>query len=166
MNRNLDIALLDFGQTKRLSETQRVGFVQLVSAMACKDARSIKNAMATLGIKVTSKKSRASDFNAKKARRSESKSKKEGNNLSLEEKLAYTMFDTATVQGVSDNPFSEDSALRSGTVSDLPKDLFFLLRTLQILKGLCKATYNSDFSMVQAWSAIAKQEARKLKAGV
>lgn len=155
-NSKVDIGLLDFGQTKRLSEDQRVWFARLVYAMARKDAHGIIAGMQGLGIKVTPNNSgNNGSLLATKSRT--------GRVLTLEEKLAYTMFDTAAVPGVSDNPFSTESALRSGSVSNLPKDLMFLLRTMQILKGICKATHNDDFSMVETWKKTARNEIRKAK---
>lgn len=147
-NPKVDIALLDFGQTKRLTEKQRIGFACLVHAMARKDEVAIAKGMRRLGIEVRRNTMNANTVSAR-------------SHLTLEEKLAYTMFDTAAVRGVSDNPFSAESALREGSVSDLPKDLVFLLRTLQIIKGICKATYNDDFSMVSAWRRVARREVRK-----
>lgn len=77
--------------------------------------------------------------------------------LTAAEKLAYTMFDTAEYAGVSSNPFSDESALRSATVTELPQELFFLLRTLQIMRGICHATDNNNFSIVRAWAPAARQ---------
>lgn len=148
-NSNVDIGLLDFGQTKRFSDERRIEFVRLVDAMARKDSEGIGEGLKGLGIKVVHTK-----------RKTRKKSKIVEKALTLEEKLAYTMFDTATVPGVSDNPFSEDSALREGSVEDLPKDLVFLLRTMQIMKGMCRSTFNSDYSMVSTWGAIARSELR------
>lgn len=76
--------------------------------------------------------------------------------LTSAEKLAYTMFDTAEYEGVSSNPFSDESALRSATVTELPKELFFLLRTMQIMRGICAATGNADFSLAKSWAPVAR----------
>lgn len=146
-NDKIDIALLDFGQTKQLTEAQRIGFARLVNAMARKDSDRIATSMEGLGIIVEELTS--------------PNTKKKQQQLTVHEKLAYTMFDTASVEGVSDNPFSENSVLREASVSTLPKDLMLLLRTTQILKGLCKATHNDDFSMIGAWSRIARHEVQR-----
>jgi predicted unusual protein kinase regulating ubiquinone biosynthesis (AarF/ABC1/UbiB family) len=82
------------------------------------------------------------------------------NKLTATEQLAYTMFDTAEVSGVSSNPFSEKSALRTATVKALPQDLFFLLRTLQIMRGICSATGNSDVSIASQWAPMARRALR------
>lgn len=149
LNSYLDIGLLDFGQTKRFSDDLRMSFVMLVDAMARKNPTDVIKGMERLGIKVLRKPSK------KKLQ------KKSNHNLTFEEKLAYTMFDTASVPGVSDNPFAENSSLTDGSVENLPKDLFLLLRTMQILKGLCNKTFNSDFSVISQWSRIARAELKK-----
>lgn len=77
--------------------------------------------------------------------------------LSGSEMVAYTMFDTADVEGVSNNPFAEDSALKHVAIDSFPPDLFFLLRTVQIMKGICNATGNEDFSIAAAWAPIARR---------
>lgn len=160
-NRKLHIALLDFGQTKRLTEEKRFRFACLVNAMARRDQKGVEDSMAKLGIKIVpTANSRQNSYGKDtKTPRVQPLTKP----LSLEEKFAFTMFDTATVPGVSENPFAEQSALRFGSLTDLPRDMFFLLRTIQILKGLCKATDNSDFSVVQSWSSIARRESRKIR---
>lgn len=117
--------------------------------MSRKDALGIRRGLEGLGIKVV--RSNKPEKRPRKARRKRS-------DLTIEEQLAYTMFDTAAVPGVSDNPFSEDSALRSATVEKLPKDLVFLLRTMQLLRGISRATFNADFSMVSCWGEIARAE--------
>lgn len=147
-NSNVDIGLLDFGQTKRFSNERRVAFARLVDAMSRKDARDIRSGLEGLGINVVPAGGKERD---KRARRKRSV-------LTVEEELAYTMFDTASVPGVSDNPFSDDSALRSASVKKLPKDLVFLLRTMQLLRGISMATFNADYSIVSYWGNIARAE--------
>lgn len=161
-NRKLHIALVDFGQTKRLTESQRLHFAYVVDAMARKDTKGVEDGMRKLGIKIVPNTAGFAAQRHDKATKGRD-TQIQTSTLSLEEKFARTMFDTAGVAGVSDNPFSEESALRHGTLSNLPNDLFFLLRTIQILKGLCKATHNSDFSMVHSWRSIARRESRKVR---
>lgn len=154
-NANVDIGLLDFGQTKRFSTERRVAFARLVDAMARKDPFGIRQGLEGLDIHVT--KAALSKTKAQKAR-------PRMTTLTVEEQLAYTMFDTAAVPGVSDNPFSENSALRSASVDKLPKDLVFLLRTMQLLRGISRATYNADFSVVSLWGKLAREELRRFPA--
>lgn len=149
-NSKVDIGLLDFGQTKRFSNERRVAFARLVDAMARKDSADIRKGLEGLGISIVAAR--------QKERRRREKRRQSG--LSVEEELAYTMFDTASVPGVSDNPFSDNSALRSASVEKLPKDLVFLLRTMQLLRGISVATGNNDFSMVSCWGNIARAEVK------
>lgn len=151
-NSNVDIGLLDFGQTKRFSPERRVAFARLVDAMARKDSLGVRQGLEGLGIKVKKKSgSKTKNRKQKSGRRK----------LTEEEQLAYTMFDTAVIPGVSDNPFSEDSVLRTASVDRLPKDLVFLLRTMQLLRGISAATHNTDFSMVSMWGGLAREELRR-----
>lgn len=152
-NRSIDIGLLDFGQTKRFTNKRRLEFARLVDAMARKDTVLIARSLDGLGISIKE---------AKSKKGSEKKRVRGANSsLTLEEQLAYTMFDTATVPGVSDNPFADNSALRGGSVENLPRDLVFLLRTMQILKGICKSTFNSDYSIITSWGTMARSELKK-----
>lgn len=156
-NGRADIALLDFGQTKRLGKVSRLQFARLVDAMARRDPPAVDKSMRALGMAVVPVTGGGNNSAARKIRRERSRSK-----LSGPEKLAYTMFDTADVPGVSNNPFADDSALRDVTVDSFPPHLFFLLRTVQILKGICSATENGDFSVAQEWAPLAR---RALKNG-
>ncbi|KAI0557682.1 Protein kinase-like protein [Gracilaria domingensis] len=98
-NDRVDIGLLDFGQTKRFSNETRLAFVTLVDAMARKDTTGVATGLEELGIRVGHKPGR-------EKRRGLAK-----HALTLEEKMAYTMFDTAKIPGVSDNPFGEESTM-------------------------------------------------------
>lgn len=151
-NSNADIALLDFGQTKRLDTTPRLKFARLIAAIAHRDAKSVGLRMKELGIGVVPV--------TKDTKRGGSDQRK-GRQLTGAEKLGYTMFDTAEVAGVSHNPFADDSALKSATVESFPPDLFFLLRTIQIFKGICSATGNTDFSLAKEWEPLARRALRR-----
>lgn len=211
LDRDLNIGIIDYGQTKRLSNKRRLAFAKLVIAMSQRHARSVADGMNSLGIMIEST-PRETRRGKKRASRRVKSSARSGSNKEFEyrsqqggetstqeqltsgpnqpvqtltrversevpssetttgsetiplltpaEKLAYTMFDTAEVAGVSSNPFADDSALKTATVSELPKELFFLLRTTQILRGICAATGNNDFSIASAWAPIARRALR------
>lgn len=244
LNRKLDIGLIDYGQTKSISNEQRLAFAKLVDAMARRHPPSVAEGMKSMGIVVEdlpsgNKKQAAKErreakraarklkIEAKAKAREEAKaaaqrkrafrslpqnvaepivmqggavalpgqskplvlpahaaaavapnpaavaasavesageepaveapaSRKSRSKLTSAEKLAYTMFDTAEYAGVSSNPFSDESALRSATVTELPQELFFLLRTMQIMRGICHATGNDNFSIVKSWAPLAR----------
>ena len=152
-----------------------------MEAIAQRNAGDVQIAMSKLGIDVhakavsTSRRAKPSSRRNRKTAQVSSEEALSGVNsiekpqkmpststssLTAAEKLAYTMFDTADVAGVSNNPFFDQSALRTASIDHLPQDLFFLLRTVQILKGICTATYNPDFSIAVAWAPIARQALR------
>lgn len=149
-NRMADIALLDFGQTKRFSESTRLQFARFVQAIANRDPLAIEASMKTLGIEVT----QMNDV---------PKREFPGRELTGAEMIAYTAFDTMDVPGVSNNPFSEASALKSVCVNRFPPELFFLMRTVQIIKGICNASGNTDFSITQEWAPIAKRSTKTIR---
>lgn len=179
LNRKMDIALIDYGQTKSLSEAKRLAFAGLVDAMARRSPVDVAKGMKALGIvvedvperngmakrKIRLKRARGRSIkalstglgpaegeggNVSGGERGSSSdglppeqsvhvavaARRSGPHLTSAEKLAYTMFDTAEYEGVSSNPFADESALRTATVSDLPKDLFFLLRYVQLSNSL------------------------------
>lgn len=177
-SQNIDIGILDFGQTKRLSRRDRLAFARLIDAIARRNAHGVQVAMSLLGIEVVPRVAssasgeRLTTYTINRTARRKGKAIKPivlaessavlsyARSLTATEKLAYTMFDTADVPGVSNNPFASDSALRSATIEKFPQELFFLLRTVQILKGICSATYNADFSVANAWAPIARRALR------
>lgn len=159
-NSSIDIGILDFGQTKRLQSRDRLAFARLVDAIARKHAVDVRQALTMLGIEVVRPPAKVPRRRKRRKGNKSATLPAPDSGLTPEEQLAYTMFDTAAVPGVSDNPFHDDSALRSATVESFPQDLFFLLRTVQILKGICAATSNSDFSLASAWAPAARKALR------
>lgn len=187
LNQRLDIGILDFGQTKILPDARRLAFAQLVDAMDRRHGPEVASAMSRLGIVIVPVQDKVKNIQPKRRKHDQetkassqmiasalavakleesngdhatSRSKslsKTGSQLTSSEMLAYTMFDTAECAGVSSNPFSENSALRTATVKELPEELFFLLRTVQIIRGICAATGNSDYSVTTAWAPTARR---------
>lgn len=151
-NRNADIALLDFGQTKLFDLRSRIEFANMVCATAKEDPVEIERAMQRLGINMEQMPMEEGTFRPRPRP-----------DLTGAQMLAYTMFDTRKVDGVSNNPFADDSALRVVQVDAFPPNLFFLLRTVQIFKGICDATGNSDFSIIKHWDPIAKKALRQAR---
>jgi hypothetical protein len=186
LNKHLELGILDWGQTKTLTDDQRLGFARLIDAMSRRHGPSVATAMVELGIRVEAVAPSKKALRKRKKQIAMQKSliaatlssspataapalsdplsidlpTSPAGALSIWEKMAYTMFDTADVAGLSSNPFSDQSALRSATVKDLPPDLFFVLRTVQILRGICAATGNSDYSIADAWAPAARKALR------
>jgi hypothetical protein len=70
-------------------------------------------------------------------------------------KLAVTMLDTKIVPGYVIDPFDSNNALKTNAVTNMPSDLYFLIRTIQIFRGIC-AGFEIDYSLANAWSKHAK----------
>ncbi|GBG71066.1 hypothetical protein CBR_g8365 [Chara braunii] len=67
------------------------------------------------------------------------------------------MFDTKAVPNMNAmNPFTEECTLRTNPVQAFPQELFFLLRTTQLLRGLT-AGMAVEWSIVDNWCPLAKQ---------
>lgn len=151
-NRRADIALLDFGQTKRFQFNTRVRFARLVDAIARRNEAAVDQSMRSLGMEMSE---------VPGGENVVSRLGGNGRLLSGAEMLAYTMFDTADVDGISNSPFAENSALRKVAIDQFPPDLFFLLRTVQIMKGICNSSDNSEFSVAKIWAPIARRALKK-----
>lgn len=57
------------------------------------------------------------------------------------EKLALVMFDTRTIKGLDFNPFSENNVLKLNSVQEYPQDLYFILRTVLMFRGMAQARW-------------------------
>lgn len=53
--------------------------------------------------------------------------------------------------------WSPDSPLKQTAISTFPKDLFFVLRVCQLLRGLSNGMGLTDFSTARQWRAWARQ---------
>lgn len=54
------------------------------------------------------------------------------------EKLALVMFDTRTIKGLDFNPFSSNNVLKLNAVQEYPQDLYFILRTVLMFRGMAQ----------------------------
>ncbi|KAH0915654.1 hypothetical protein HID58_030100 [Brassica napus] len=71
--------------------------------------------------------------------------------------LAKTMFDTKMPPGVSVlQPFSEDSSIKKISVEGFPEELFSVLRTVILLRGL-SVGIGLNYSCAQQWKPIAEE---------
>ena len=112
---SLQIGLVDFGQCKHLPSWRLAQVRRLMKAMHQK--RGICEAFFALGIALEHEPAYY-----------------DRNDIEV---LAYSMFDTRPLPGDRKvTPFGEESPLRDTPVRYLPGDLFFVLRTIQILRGL------------------------------
>ncbi|CAN1251541.1 hypothetical protein LINPERPRIM_LOCUS7754 [Linum perenne] len=83
---------------------------------------------------------------------------KSGSDENLEMlKLAQTMFDSKLPPGVDTlQPFSEDSSLKKLSVQAFPEELFSILRTVHLLRGL-SVGLGLNYSCAEQWRPIAEE---------
>ncbi|CAI5494972.1 unnamed protein product [Closterium sp. Naga37s-1] len=110
------VALLDYGQTKQLPEALRLNLARLVVAIADEDMLAVGSCFRAMGIETA---------------------KTAGEHPNSFRRMAMIMFDTGTGNGVtSANPFGAESSLKSNAMKAFPADIFFIVRTMMLLKGL------------------------------
>eukprot|EP00210_Caulerpa_lentillifera_P006027 g5760.t1 len=124
------IGLIDYGQSKKLTKDEIQSLGRLVIAMDKDDTPEICSSLDEMGIKMGS------------------------NDPLIKRKMAYNMFDTrGTV-----NPFDENSPLKICPISNFPPDLFFVLRVVQLIRGIKQGMeIDVNFSCAQHWSRYAKK---------
>lgn len=98
-------------------------------------------------------------------------------------RMGLLMFDTKTAKGITtSSPFAKESTLKSNAIlvsifltymylfftilihpeQAFPEDLFFVLRTMQLLRGLSTGM-GVNFSAAQQWVKIAEEALREAK---
>ncbi|KAL3683191.1 hypothetical protein R1sor_001213 [Riccia sorocarpa] len=138
INKTGKVCLLDYGQTKELSEELRLGYANVIVALANRDPDEVGNAIRSLGIKTISRDAGAED----------------PVQLSM---LAQLLFDTRMPDGWEvANPFGDNSILRFIKVEKLPKELFFIVRVAQLLRGL-SVGMGVPFSVAEHWKPLAME---------
>ncbi|KHG19497.1 hypothetical protein F383_05501 [Gossypium arboreum] len=131
-----EVALLDYGQVKDLPDQLRLGYANLVLAIADNDPVKAMESYRELGIGTVS--------NC-------------GNEQQELLRLAQTMFDTKLPPGVAMlQPFSEDSSIKKIAVESFPEELFSILRTVHLLRGL-SVGLGINFSCAEQWRPIAEE---------
>ncbi|XP_059286895.1 uncharacterized protein LOC132040281 isoform X2 [Lycium ferocissimum] len=134
--RGAEVALLDYGQVKDLPQNLRLGYANLVLAIADSDATRAGESFKELGIDTLSK---CEDEQKEML------------------KLAQGMFDTNLPPGVKTlQPFSEESSVKKIAVEAFPEELFSVLRTLQLLRGL-SVGMGISHSCAEQWRPIAEE---------
>ncbi|KAF5175831.1 kinase superfamily protein [Thalictrum thalictroides] len=130
------VALLDYGQVKDLPDNLRLGYANLILAIDDNDPLRATQSYRELGIKTLSY------------------CEEEPKEML---KLAKTMFDTKLPAGSKMlQPFSEDSSLKKISVQSFPEELFCVLRTVHLLRGL-SVGMDIDFSCAEQWRPIAEE---------
>ncbi|KAL6997021.1 hypothetical protein U1Q18_007144 [Sarracenia purpurea var. burkii] len=131
-----EVALLDYGQVKDLPDNLRLAYANLVLAIADNDPIRASESYRELGIDTISK---CEDEQKEML------------------KLAQTMFDTKLPPGVMMlQPFSEESSIKKIAVQAFPEELFSVLRTVHLLRGL-SVGLGINYSCAEQWRPIAEE---------
>ncbi|KAI8018111.1 putative aarF domain-containing protein kinase 1 [Camellia lanceoleosa] len=131
-----EVALLDYGQVKDLPDNLRLGYANLVIAIADNDPIRASESYRELGIHTL--------INCE-----------DGQKEML--RLAQTMFDTKLPAGVQMlQPFSEESSIKKIAVQAFPEELFSVLRTVHLLRGL-SVGLGINYSCAEQWRPIAEE---------
>ncbi|XP_042040706.1 uncharacterized protein slr0889-like [Salvia splendens] len=134
--RGSQVALLDYGQVKDLPNQLRLGYASLVLALADNDPIRASESYRELGIDTLSN------------------CKDEQTELF---RLAQTMFDTKLPPGVTMlQPFAEESSIKKIGVEAFPEELFSVLRTVHLLRGL-SVGLGINYSCAEQWRPIAEE---------
>lgn len=129
------IGLIDYGQSKRLPDSYRGAFARLVVALDNGDEDAVCAALDKLGV-VTERDDRP-----------------------VKAEMARGMFDTS---GKVD-PFDPESPIKKMGISKFPSDMFFVLRCVQLLRGLADGMGVKEFSCAHQWRPFADDALKQLK---
>lgn len=134
--RGSEVALLDYGQVKDLPDELRLGYANLILAIADNDPLGAIESFRELGIITLTK---CADEQKEMLR------------------LAATLFDTKLPPGVMMlQPFSEESSIKRISVEAFPEELFSVLRTVHLLRGL-SVGMGINYSCAEQWRPIAEE---------
>ena len=125
------VGLLDWGQVKMVSDKLAVNFSLMILAMNSRDQKEIVKSFFRLGVEVSNP-----------------------NDYESIADIAVTMLDTRVVPGYIIDPFNPLNALKKNAVSKMPSDLYFVVRTVQLLRGIASA-FDLDYSLSTAWGPYA-----------
>ena len=70
--------------------------------------------------------------------------------------IAKTLLDTKRIPGCIVDPFKPGSTLKLNPVVNIPPDLYFLIRTVQLMRGIAYG-FDIDFSLAESWSTFAQK---------
>ncbi|CAM9218186.1 unnamed protein product, partial [Ectocarpus sp. 13 AM-2016] len=129
----LRIGLLDWGQTKELGRQDREKVANLILAVSSHASPDIVRCFNGLGVKLSNP-----------------------DDADSIEKLALVMFDTRTIKGLDFNPFSDNNVLKLNSVLEYPQDLYFILRTVLMFRGMAQSL-GVEFSLADKWAPHARR---------
>ncbi|CAM9142122.1 unnamed protein product, partial [Heterosigma akashiwo] len=128
------IGLLDWGQTKVIEPGLQYKIAQTILAMRGGADAEVVRWFFALGFEVQNP----------------------GDHASIV-KMVRGMFDTREILGKDDlNPFAEASLLKLNPVTQIPEDIYFVLRAIQMFRGL-STKVGVRFSLAEAWAPYARE---------
>ena len=130
------IGLLDWGQVKDVTPTFKKKIAKLVLAFNAKDRDAICKALFDIGVKVTHPEDKATV-----------------------EAIAVTMLDTRIMEGYPSDPFDQRCASFANPILLMPPEIYFLVRSVQMMRGLTSA-FHLDFSLAKEWGSLASKYAK------
>jgi len=133
------IGLLDWGQMKRLPDVLVYKLAKAVEAINSKNRTEIIRNFFSLGIEVA-----------------------DPSKVDFVEGIALTMLDTRKVSGFIIDPFSKNSALGTNNVVAMPSDFYFVIRAIQLMRGVAFA-FGLDYSLANAWAPYARRAISRLE---
>jgi aarF domain-containing kinase len=169
--KGLRLGILDWGQTKALDPHLKHQLARLLLAMShySNTPTNEDEGGREGGVKLqgSSKSQRAEEMIKREFYRLGIVTEKE-DEASEVCKMVFSMFDTRVVEDYCGNPFDKSHALHSNAVLSFPSDLCYVLRTVQILRGM-SVGMGVDFDLTKVWAPMAegylKREAGKEKGG-
>lgn len=130
------VGLLDWGQVKDVSPAFKKKVAKLVLAFNARDRDAICKALFDIGVKVTHPEDKATV-----------------------EAIAVTMLDTRIMEGYPSDPFDERCASFANPILLMPPDIYFLVRSVQMMRGLTSA-FHLNFSIAKEWGSLASKYAK------
>lgn len=131
-----EVALLDYGQVKELPDNLRLGYANLVIDIADNNASRVAQSFRELGLHTVAK------------------CENEQQELL---RLAQTLFDTKMPAGQTVlQPFADDSSVKKIAVEAFPEELFSVLRTVVLLRGL-SVGMGVNYSCAEQWRSMAEE---------
>jgi len=158
--KGLRLGILDWGQTKALDPHLKRQLARLLLAMShysnTPPSKDEDEGGREGGVKLQG---------ASKSQRAEEMIKREFYRLGIVTakedkasevcKMVFSMFDTRLVDHYCGNPFDKSHALHSNAVLSFPSDLCYVLRTVQILRGMSLGM-GVDFDLTKVWAPMAE----------
>jgi predicted unusual protein kinase regulating ubiquinone biosynthesis (AarF/ABC1/UbiB family) len=129
------IGVIDYGQSKKLPDWERAQFARLILALDSGDEKAVSKALDNLGV-VT-----------------------ERDDIEIKAEMARGMFDTT---GKVD-PFDPESPIKKMGITTFPAEMFFVLRVVQLLRGLQDGMEINDFSSAHQWKPFAEVALKQLR---